>query len=237
MDQNVFRLDVLIPFDMIIDPEMGLMKLIEFEFRDELFNLSALGTDDLTKLYLSERDLRNPLSILLNRDKISIDMMIDMHQQFFDKYYQQILNLSPRTDLFRLLMIADTNEALNFTVVCKDEQQEKLFKEREGKAHRIVIGDIFDEELMSTHDSFYIKYIEDLEGHEVHGKNIYIGDYFFNKLIVNGKMIPNITPETMEHMMDNTFKFVTLFAPNKERLEYIYQQKINFNESEEEEEA
>ena len=83
-------IDSIIPFDMVIDPEMGLMKLIEFEYRNKIFNLEALGIDELTKLYLKQRIYKNPLSIIIKDDKITIDEMNDMYNQFMEKRYDDI---------------------------------------------------------------------------------------------------------------------------------------------------
>ena len=100
-----YTIDSIIPFDMVIDPEMGLMKLIEFEYRDNFFNIKALGIDELTQIYLRQRQMKNPLSIIIEDENVTIDTMNDLCHQFMQKRYEDVLKLSPNTGLFHLLQI------------------------------------------------------------------------------------------------------------------------------------
>lgn len=238
-----YTIDSIIPFDMVIDPEMGLMKLIEFEYRDNFFNIKALGIDELTQIYLRQRQMKNPLSIIIEDENVTIDTMNDLYHQFMEKRYDDILKLSPNTGLFHLLQISYRNESVRFTLVCDNEEQEELFVKRGGKAHRIYIGSIFDDEILNINPNMYIKYVEQLEMQEkdIEGKNIYFADLAFNKIETSRGTIPSFLPQNVDRFIQNTFQFIGLYPINKKRLEKICGSKVNFeneskNDIEEEEE-
>lgn len=230
-------IDSIIPFDMVIDPEMGLMKLIEFEYRNKIFNLEALGIDELTKLYLKQRIYKNPLSIIIKDDKITIDEMNDMYNQFMEKRYDDILRLSPNTGLFHLLQMSYRNETVRFTLVCENEEQEKLFTNRGGKAYSIKIGNIFDDNLLNKNPNIYIKYVEQLEmqNKKIEGKNIYFADLSFNKIETSRGTIPSFLPQSVDRFSQNTFQFIGLYPINVKKLSYICGEDIHFDDKEEEE--
>ena len=230
-------IDSIIPFDMVIDPEMGLMKLIEFEYRNKIFNLEALGIDELTKLYLKQRIYKNPLSIIIKDDKITIDEMNDMYNQFMEKRYDDILRLSPNTGLFHLLQMSYRNETVRFTLVCENEEQEKLFTNRGGKAYSIKIGSIFDDNLLNKNPNIYIKYVEQLEmqNKKIECKNIYFADLSFNKIETSRGTIPSFLPQSVDRFSQNTFQFIGLYPINVKKLSYICGEDIHFDDKEEEE--
>lgn len=227
----------IIPFDMIIDPEMGLMKLIEFEYRNKIFNLSALGTDDFTKIYLRQRIIKNPLSIIIQDESITIDDMNDLYNQFFDQRYEDILELSPNTGLFRLLQLSYRSESLRFTVICENKEQEELFLKRGGKAYRVVVGSLFQEEFLEEFSNFYIKYVEQLERqkNDIEKKNIYFVDYEFNMIKTNKGTVPSFLPQNIDRFRLNMFNFINLYPIDKNRLERLCGEKINFKNVEDEE--
>ena len=92
-----YTIDSFIPFDMVIDTEMGLMKLIEFEYNNNFFYNHLLGNDEYVKLLLRDREKRNPLSIIA-KNGTSEEELDDMYRQFMETRYNDILRLSPNTN-------------------------------------------------------------------------------------------------------------------------------------------
>lgn len=232
-DQSI---NSIIPFDMIFDTEMGIMKLIEFHYtRSNIFNYDALGKDDLTKLFLMQRDNWNPLSIICD-EEVSQEDKDDMYKQFMEREYEKILLYSPNTALYDMLNVVYRNDQIKFTVVCKTEEELDFLNKRHCKVYRAIIGDIFNDELLSENPNIYIKYIKDLyqQPKNFSHKSLYIGDYEFNRKEIDGTLFPNIPIEEFERFEKNEFQYVTLNRINIKRIEFLLGEKITEeNESEE----
>ena len=87
------------PFDVLIDADIGLWNLIARDYRNEIFFLPGmLDLSDTHKKYFSiVREERNPIMLLLSEpDKSLAD---DFYNQFMEKEYDNILKLSPNTDV------------------------------------------------------------------------------------------------------------------------------------------
>lgn len=229
-------IDSLIPFNMIFDTEMGLMKLIEFHYTKGFFNYEALGKDDLTMLYLMERDNWNPLSIICD-DSISQEDKDELYNQFMDREYEKILQYSPNTALYDMLNLVYRSESIRFTVVCNTEQELDFFNRRHCKAYQVIVGDMFDNELLQRNSNLYIKYLKDLyqQPNDFKNKSLYIGDYGFNKREINKSIFPNMPLYAYERFEKNEFQYITLNRINYKRIEFLLGEKITDNEESEEE--
>ena len=205
-----YTIDSFIPFDMVIDTEMGLMKLIEFEYNNNFFYNHLLGNDEYVKLLLRDREKRNPLSIIA-KNGTSEEELDDMYRQFMETRYNDILRLSPNTNLFHLLKLSHSDECVHLTIVFDNEEQEELFDKRKGEAFRRYNGSIFDKELIQNNGSFYIKYIDALSDHtEIEGKTIYLADYKFNKTEADTEgYYPRM--DIYQDLISNVFKFINLY--------------------------
>lgn len=225
----------LIPFNMIFDTEMGLMKLIEFHYNKGIFNYNALGKDDLTKLYLMQRNNWNPLSIICD-ENISQNDMDELYYQFIDREYERILLYSPNTALYDVLNVVYRNEQIRFTVVCKSEMELDFFKKRQCNAYQILIGDMFTDELLKENPNIYIKYIKDLyqQPKSFKNKSLYIGDYEFNKRSIDNTIFPNMPIEEFERFEKNEFQYITLNRINMKRIEFLLGEKISEEDESEE---
>ena len=205
-----YTIDSFIPFDMVIDTEMGLMKLIEFEYNNNFFYNHLLGNDEYVKLLLRDREKRNPLSIIA-KNGTSEEELDDMYRQFMETRYDDILRLSPNTNLFHLLKLSHSDECVHLTIVFDNEEQEELFDKRKGEAFRRYNGSIFDKELIQNSGCFYIKYIDTLSDHtEIEGTTIYLADYKFNKTEADTEgYYPRM--DIYQDLISNVFKFINLY--------------------------
>lgn len=214
-----YKIDTIIPFNMVIDLEMGLMRLIKFEYRNEYFLYESIENEDFIKTLLMERKNKNPLSVI-TIDKTPQEEIDDLYQQFMKERYDKILSLSPNTELFRLLLMSNKDESVRFTIVFNDEEQEKLFDLRKGYSFRRHVGNVFDEELIKNNSNIFIKDIADLskQTQEIRGKNIYLADYGFNKKTVEEEYIPNFKDGDYERFSKNTFQFITMYKIDETRI-------------------
>lgn len=209
---DTYTIDTAVPFNMVIDLEMGLLRLIKFEYRNDYFLYKSIENEDFIKALLMERENKNPLSVI-TADGTPQEELDNLYKQFMEKRYDKILSLSPCTELFRLLKMSYKDESMRFTIVFEDEKQEKLFNLRKGYSFRRHTGSIFDEEIIKNNSNLFIKDISDLnmQTQEITGKNLYFADYGFNKKIVEGETIPNFQNTDFERFCENTFQFITMY--------------------------
>lgn len=215
---DIYTIDSSIPFNMIIDIEMGLLRLIRFEYRNNFFLYKSIENEEMAKLLLSERTNRNPLSVI-TRDDISQEELDELYKQFMEQRYDKILSLSPNTELFHLLQMSD-NEAVRFTVVFDNKEQEKIFDLRKGNTFHRYFGNTFDEENIKMNKNLFIKDVHELSNctNIIRGKNIYFADYGFNKTIVDDDIIINFQNNDYERFCENTFQFIEMYKIDEKML-------------------
>lgn len=208
--KSAYTIDSIVPFNMVIDMEMGLIKLIEFEYYNNFFYNHLLGNDNYMMYLLQHRKKKNPLSIIA-KENTSDEELDDMYHQFMDQRYQDILRLSPNTNIFNLMKMTKNDECIHMTLVFDNEEEEKLFDKRNGEVFRRYQGSILDEEVLKNNGSLYCKYFDDLKGHdEIEGKVIYLADYDFNKSITKEGIFPNM--DIYKDLISNEFKFINLHS-------------------------
>ena len=80
----MYTTDVLVPFNLIVDTDMGLIKLLEFDYSNtEYFHEGILNTEEENQQYLlNTRNNRNPLSIVFKKD--DPELMDDLYKQFIE---------------------------------------------------------------------------------------------------------------------------------------------------------
>ena len=86
----MYIINVLVPFDVLIDIDMGLLKLIEFDYHNEDFFLPGiLNTSETNqKYFLITRTSSNIVESLLTvEDK---ELAEDLYNQFMEKEYDNI---------------------------------------------------------------------------------------------------------------------------------------------------
>lgn len=213
-----YTIDVAIPFNMIVDTEMGLLRLIRFEYRNDIFSYKSIENEEFMKMLLKCRIEENPLSAITN--DISKTELDDMYHQFFDTRYDKILRLSPNTSIFDLTQLPNINNTIRYTIVFDDEEQKKIFELRGGKAFRTYVGSIFDEDIVNKNTTLYIKYISDLSKQtiDINGKNLYIADYYFNMVEIDDQCIPKLSKEDYGRYCENTFQFISLHRIDENKL-------------------
>ena len=221
----MYTINVLIPFNMMVDIDMGLIKLLEFEYNnDEYFEQGILNApEEIQQYLLNNRTDRNPLSIVFKKD--DPELMEDLYNQFMEKEYQNILELSCNT---ALVNIADTlkttmDQIIRITVLCKSKTEENLLKLRKIPLFRTLI--MYPEAIdLSKYDTLYIKDINDLDKFKknIFKKNIYVANYGFN-IIKDPEQVSPLLPAKVVYKYGgiNEFYIVSIyqFDPNKIPLE------------------
>lgn len=206
---------VLISFDSIIDIDLGLINMIKKDYNDaNLFNIVHLNLPKKNLLYeLVNRNNKNPLSaIIQNTYKDNID---NIYEQFLQKEYNNILDNSEPTDLFKLIDIYSKTNLISVNILCKNLYEKQIINKYNLRCGYVYYTDNNID--VSSYDSIYIKNYTDcglLDN--LFGKIIYICNYKFNFDKDN-----NIFKDTLSLSMDNINKISIIDIYNKDNLEKI----------------
>lgn len=179
------RNKILIPFDLVVDTDFGLIKLIQEEYRAGIFDKTILDSDDESiKHYLVKRTNPNPLSILTN-DK-SID---EFYAQFIDQRYQDIFDRSVMTGIgefcINLMVFSDFELYIQYTNEVEKQFADTIVSWTNNEyAFSIDKNDVIPEDYMSI----FAKNVHDLLTYKnLNGINIYLARYAFNLCMKDGK--------------------------------------------------
>lgn len=175
----------LIPFNMIVDTDLGLMCLVMKKYLDEsVFDsdfFKGLTVKELvSKLYFREE--KNPLLLCL---KDNYKHMADtFYNQFMEREYITILNKSCITEIYRLIGLYNTQSEIRVTIVCDSEYEFAILKKHDSlkKANIVMYDDA--KQYLSSHNQFFFKYLEDIKRYTefLKNKTLYFANYKFNKL-------------------------------------------------------
>ena len=175
-----------VPFDMIIDTDLGLWKLIQDQYpNDNFFYQGMIYERDLNfmKYIMVIRKDKNPLKSILKPDYIK--NADSLYGQFMKEKYDDILSLSTNTGIYDLICRSKSvNDVLKFTVLCKSQKEvdevRRRFKKHDIDIKTILYNDLSEIDI-SSYGSIYIKDIHDFFLYRnVGGKNVIVGNYGFN---------------------------------------------------------
>lgn len=213
----MLQLNVLVPFDLVVDVDMGLVKVIQFEYPNpEFFKMDLItGTEEMQQLLMMSRETLNPLcSIVKDPENPEID---DIYQQFLDKEYETIRRLGSNTDLSRLIVatqVYDKNTNLRFTIACKSQYEVDILHKRSIPTYRTITEPDMSKIDIKPYDIIYVKNIYDLYSYDKRSltkKTIYVANYGFNILFdTDGSPI---IPESIirEFGSENEFYIFSLY--------------------------
>ena len=128
------------------------------------------------------REDSNPLWIAYVHRDTDKETMDSFYNQFMEKKYDTIVDLSPATSLLSLLSVASTDKdkVMRFSVLCKSEYEREVLVRRHVPAHSILVSKPEDVDL-SKFNCIYVKNYLDLDKYpKITGKEIYIPNYRFN---------------------------------------------------------
>ena len=175
-----------VPFNMIVDTDLGLWKLIQDQYPNTNFFYQGLIYErdlNFMKYFMVSRLDKNPLKSLMKPDYIS--QADSLYDEFMDTKYDEILKLSENTGIFELICRSKgVNDVMRFTVLCKDQREVDEVLKRFSR-YKVKISTIIYEDLkkvdISSYGSIYIKDIHDFFLYnKVEGKNVIVGNYGFN---------------------------------------------------------
>lgn len=181
----MYNLDILIPFDLVVDLDMGLLKLVRFEYNNNDYFYKGIlqGMDDCLRYSLMTREDPNPLSIAaVNPD--DHETLDEFYKQFMEREYTKIMNLSQDTAISDLTKVSGMTSAsdriVRITIMCRSEEEKKLINLRKMNPFRIIVSSPEKVDL-SQYKALFVKNTYDLDMYRnVEALNLYIANYGFN---------------------------------------------------------
>lgn len=178
------KLFPIVPFNLLVDTDVGLIKYISENYNDPTVFYSGLLSSPVKPLIylLYNRTIVNPLSVV-SIDKLNpkLDLYYD---EFMDTKYTDIINNSITNNLFNAVKLwCNSDKAIRPTILCNSELESitisKLLDSEDS--FDTVIG-TYKDITIKDNDPLYFKNYSDLlqSMGKIVGKNIYIAGYKYN---------------------------------------------------------
>lgn len=185
MNKQIYTIDPLFDFQLICDTDLGLYRLIKEDYYDRsVFDNYLFDSSDerFIKTILLSREYFNPLFIFCKKNVLTNIEMDDLYQEFLDKEYDRILELSTPTTIMELASRANnTNKIVNVTILCNTDEEKQWVSKYNYKLKCVVSKyKNFD---LQKYDTVYIKDIYTLtlfKQESLKSKNIIFPRYVFN---------------------------------------------------------
>lgn len=203
-------INVLVPFDMVIDINFGLLKLIQFEYHNkDYFDFSFFNkSDDRIKFDMVTRYYKNPID-LLSCGVLSDEEEDDLYEEFLETKYTNILYLSWNTGIFDMIYnMSKMDGSYRYDILCNTEEEANLYKLRNGKCNNIVFKD--DLKSIKDYKNIYINYIDDVLDYNIKNKILYISDCNYNKESIDDTLVFKAAP-MMSLIGDNIINSIGLY--------------------------
>lgn len=190
----MIKLNFLIPFNLIIDTDAGLINLIKDEYNQKsVFDFKKVGK---LEEFLIHRKNINPLYGLITPE-IKTEDADQMYKDFMDQRYDDIILKSSVTLLLRTIIMASKGSIITITILYSDDR-EKQCMERIFANSKLIIKYLKKEDKINleNYDGVYLKDFRDImDYYGVIQKSIYVANYDFNVIFdENGNMTldPNL---------------------------------------------
>lgn len=171
---------ILVDFNMIIDTDLGLFKIIKERYSNGQFvnGLFFKMNDEVLIYELLMRKEINPLSIVLKKELL--DNRDSLYKEFIDVEYDNILKASKGTNILDLMCVYLSTGSADVVVFCKNKSEEQLINKYNNELRTIIVDEYKDIDI-SQYDSIFIKdYTQCTKFSNLNAKNIFVARYKFN---------------------------------------------------------
>ena len=209
----------LILSDCILDKDIGLLKLVEFYYRNlDVFRDDILDHTVLEKQQYLEytRTDKNPISVFIKPEYV--DSADSLYSQFIDNESVRILELSCNTaiiNMIKLIQLGDT--PMEITIVCNTHYEADIIANRmnlHGFSNiRLLVEPDISKIDTNEYDEIYVKYIDQLDSFKkIQGKTIYISNHFLNLICYeDDPSLIVFKPNAIKYMVDNIVNMFSLY--------------------------
>lgn len=174
---------IYIPFNMIIDTDFGMIRLIE-----EVQGIPKYSVNKM-KSFLLKRESENPIP---EYSKLrGIDVSDYAYELILEKYYKKILPLSMVTDMVSFVINTykmGLSGEVEILIGCDLEIEMEFLKSITSSLKYPLEMDLNMNINLNNFDCIFTKYLDDsyveylLENVKISGKRLYVADYSFNTL-------------------------------------------------------
>lgn len=174
----------LIPFNLVVDTDVGLLCYIYKSYMDpNVFNKDFFIGKNVRDMVYSvyTRTEQNPLLLCIN-DKYR-DSCDSLYNEFMNDKYEEILELSVKTEFCTLMRYFYNEPEINTTLVCEKQKEIDILKEEKDiKYNRIILSNELKEKEIRKFNQFYFKNINDATPYVKYliDKTIYFSKYGYN---------------------------------------------------------
>lgn len=218
----MYTVTSVVPFEMVLDIDLGLWKYIQAQYPNPIFfRKSVLEERDMNfmKYMITMRDEVNPMALFL-KPEYHLDAD-SLYNEFMDKHYDDILDLSVNTGIFSMMRRSKyVSDVMRFTILCKSDKEKsellKRFKKYEIDFPIEIVSD-FKKVSLSHYGSIYVKNLRDVLNYsKFEGKNIIMGNYKFN--FESGITNVPLKEIALEYSRDNPIRIIDIHTINEYKL-------------------
>ena len=176
-------INVIIPFEMVIDVEYGLISLIKEKYYDKkIYNRLLEARQKQICYFLIDRPHMNPLrNFMKNWEE---DKAYEIYRTLVDSHYNAILNRTIPTTLYDAVGLYQQTAGINPMILCTDKRQGDFMEILKNKfpIPYTISGNGLEGVDMNTYNTIYMKnFMEGLYlNDKIDGKVLYAANYGFN---------------------------------------------------------
>lgn len=178
-------MNVYIPFNMIIDTDFGIIRLIELSQ-----GVSEYPINDMKSFLLNRKEV-NPIKEYSELRELTIPYVNDVLPAILEKFYDKILELSYFTDMIGFVVntykLGLSND-VNIVIGCDSESEIKYLNTVLSSIDYTFNIELNSDINLNDFSCIFTKFIDDeyvdylLKTLDIHEKRIYVADYNFNTL-------------------------------------------------------
>lgn len=204
--------NVLIPFDCIMDIDTGLLKVIKNDYSNDIvFDMSKITDEESMKDLTLHNHYNNPVELIIRDDyKDKVDLF---YNQFMESEYENILKNSPFNSIqeFAYKTIISGFGRVTFLVFNNLQNLivEDIFK---GSFETLNLNSLEELDVNRFDDIFLKRYKDGTKIKNLKGKYLYILDYKFN-YDEDGKILDPII--SMQIGLDNSIRIISPYSERR----------------------
>lgn len=195
------KLTPIIPFNLIVDTDFGLIRMIDKMYHNtDTFYSSLLSMPDKNLIYLLyHRKNENPLYIV-SKDKEDLETMNSYYDQFIESEYVKILKYSCTTSIHNLIKLSLTTDGvIKPCILCRNNLEKEFLSKIDKDTFSKCAIEISQLEYLNLNgfDPIYVKNYKDaIKSYKtLLGKNIYVAGYRFNMYEDESMKEPMLNPD------------------------------------------
>lgn len=178
---------VYIPFDIIVDTDFGIIRMIN--------KLNGLESKNINKIksFLIKRTNPNPVEEYCELESVTKQDIT--YDEFYNKmmskeHYRYILLMSEFTDMLSFIINTSKlglNSEVFITIACNNEEEVNYLSSKLSKLKMTPDIRLSKDIDINDYEYIFVKYLNDnyiknLEDNGIRGKRLYVADYGFNTI-------------------------------------------------------